>query len=98
MLWYFLMFVAVGLMCDHVYSKKAAIYSFIINCISTFLPYCIWCCYDQITLTEQGAVFTRVCGRGTHSCKVIKYACIKMSCVYCMNLGSLLKALLFNQC
>lgn len=52
-------------------------------------------CY--ITVTEQRAVFTCVAAGACHSCKVIKYACIKMSCVNRMNLGSLLRAPLFNQ-
>lgn len=52
-------------------------------------------CY--ITVTEQRAVFTCVAAGACHSCKVVKYACIKMSCVNRMNLGSLLRAPLFNQ-
>lgn len=75
--------------------------SFIIHCISWTLPIHLLCdavhyiCY--ITVTEPRAVFTCVAAGACHSCKVIKYACIKMSCVNCMNLGSLLRAPLFNQ-
>lgn len=61
-----------------------------------------WLCHaapysGYIAVTEQRGVFTCVAAGACHSCKAIKYACIKMSCVNSMNLGSLLRAPLFNQ-